>query len=515
MSVGDLARVVLPHGWFVPVTPGTRYVTLGGAVAADIHGKNHHRDGTFGEQVVSLDLVTADGGLHSIGPDTDPVLFWATVGGMGLTGVITSVTLRALPVESAYVTVRTERIGSLDALMRTMREHDDEHRYSVAWIDTMARGRSLGRSVLTRGDHATEAELTGAAARHPWRAPQPPRLSVPLTPPGGLVSRPAVRAFNELWFRKAPREGVGVESIASFFHPLDHVASWNRLYGRGGLVQYQLVVPEHAENALTEALRLLSDAGQPSFLAVLKRFGATNPGLLSFPVPGWTLALDLPAGPALGPLFRTLDRLVVDAGGRLYLGKDSRLSPETFAPRCRRPGEFRSPRRELDPNGALQSALARRLSLRPPRPSRPQKQPRDTCSTRSASPSRCCCSAAPATSPWPSPRSTPPAGVSGSSWLPGPAHAGQTRRPGSPRSATPSRSSTSRRPTPRATLRWWPGPPPAATWTSRSSRSACSATRRRPGGTTTPRSGWPRSTTWVRSASAPRSPSRSSARATA
>ncbi len=163
----------------------------------------------FGAQVVSLDLVTADGGLHAIGPDTDAALFWATVGGMGLTGVITSVTLRALPVESAYVTVHTERIAGLDELMRTMREHDDDHRYSVAWIDTLARGRSLGRSVLTRGDHATEAELTGAAARHPWRAPRPPRLAVPLTPPGGLVSRPTVRAFNELWFRKAPRDRVG------------------------------------------------------------------------------------------------------------------------------------------------------------------------------------------------------------------------------------------------------------------------------------------------------------------
>ena len=320
-SLHDLMATLLGERLFVPVTPGTRYVTVGGAVAADIHGKNHHRDGTFGAQVVSLDLVTADGGLHAIGPDTDAALFWATVGGMGLTGVITSVTLRALEVESAYVTVHTERIAGLDELMRTMREHDDDHRYSVAWIDTLARGRSLGRSVLTRGDHATEAELTGAAVRHPWRAPRPPRLAVPLTPPGGLVSRPAVRAFNELWFRKAPRDRVGVESIASFFHPLDQVGSWNRLYGRGGLVQYQLVVPEHAEDALTEALQLLSDAGQPSFLAVLKRFGATNPGLLSFPMHGWTLALDLPAGPALGPLFRALDRLVVEAGGQALPGQ--------------------------------------------------------------------------------------------------------------------------------------------------------------------------------------------------
>jgi len=361
-SLHDLMATLLAQQLFVPVTPGTRYVTVGGAVAADIHGKNHHHDGTFGQQVVQLDLVTADGAVHTVGPDADPALFWATVGGMGLTGVITSVTFRAVPVESAYVTVHTERIAGLDALLRAMREHDDDYRYSVAWIDTLARGRSLGRSVLTRGDHTPAADLAGASARHPWRAPAAPRLTVPLTPPG-LVSRPAVRAFNELWFRKAPRDRVDVQSIASFFHPLDLVEGWNRLYGRGGLVQYQLVVPDEAENALTDALRLLSEAGQPSFLAVLKRFGAGNQGLLSFPMPGWTLALDLPTSPALAPLFRTLDQLVVEAGGRLYLAKDSRLSVETFDRMYDRAEEFRKLRRELDPEGVLQSDLARRLQL--------------------------------------------------------------------------------------------------------------------------------------------------------
>jgi decaprenylphospho-beta-D-ribofuranose 2-oxidase len=177
------------------------------------------------------------------------------------------------------------------------------------------------------------------------------------------VSRPAVRAFNELWFRKAPRDRVSVESIASFFHPLDLVEGWNRLYGRGGLVQYQLVVPDTAEAAVAEALRLLSDAGQPSFLAVLKRFGPGNPGLLSFPMSGWTLALDLPAGPALAPLFRALDGLVVEAEGRLYLAKDSRLSPDTFGRMYGRAEEFRSLRRGLDPDLVLQSDLARRLHL--------------------------------------------------------------------------------------------------------------------------------------------------------
>jgi decaprenylphospho-beta-D-ribofuranose 2-oxidase len=366
-SLHDLIGALLTQRLFVPVTPGTRYVSVGGAVAADIHGKNHHRDGSFGEQVVSLDLVTADGQLHTIGPGNkqanEKALFWATVGGMGLTGVITSVTLRALEVESAYLTVHTERVAGLADLMTTMREHDEDYRYSVAWIDTLARGRSLGRAVLSRGDHATVGDLSAQAARQPWRPPEPPRLRVPFTPPGGLVSRPTVRLFNEMWFRKAPRDGIAVESIASFFHPLDLVEGWNRLYGRGGLVQYQLVVPDAAEAAIAEALRLLSDAGQPSFLAVLKRFGAGNPGLLSFPMPGWTLALDLPAAPALGPLFRTLDRLVADAGGRLYLAKDSRLSPATFDRMYPRADEFRRLRRELDPDGVLQSDLARRLRL--------------------------------------------------------------------------------------------------------------------------------------------------------
>jgi decaprenylphospho-beta-D-ribofuranose 2-oxidase len=362
-SLHDLMDTLLAQQLFVPVTPGTRYVTVAGAVAADIHGKNHHRDGSFGDHVTSLELVTADGEVRTIGPGRDAGLFWATVGGMGLTGVITSVTFRAMSVGSAYLTVRTERIGGLDALVETMREQDEHHRYSVAWIDTLARGRALGRSVLTLGDHAAAETLTGAAARHPWRAPGSPRLGVPVTPPVGLVARPTVRAFNELWFRKAPRDAVGVQPIASFFHPLDLVAGWNRLYGRAGLVQYQLVVPDHAEAALADALRLLSDAGQPSFLAVLKRFGPGNEGLLSFPMAGWTLALDLPATPALAPLFRTLDELVLEAGGRLYLAKDSRLRPEVFDRMYERADEFRKLRRELDPDGVVQSDLARRLHL--------------------------------------------------------------------------------------------------------------------------------------------------------
>jgi decaprenylphospho-beta-D-ribofuranose 2-oxidase len=362
-SLHELMGDLLARQLFVPVTPGTRYVTVGGALAADIHGKNHHRDGSFGDHVVELELVTPDGRVRTVGPDADPDLFWATVGGMGLLGVVTRVTLRVLPVESAFVRVHTERVPGLEPLLRTMRESDDDFRYSVAWIDTLARGRALGRSVLTRGDHATAAELTGSTARHPWQPLRDPRVAVPATPPVGLVTRVGVRAVNELWYRRAPRRRVDLQPIPAFFHPLDLVEGWNRLYGRAGLVQYQLVVPDGAEVAVESALRLLSDAGHPSFLAVLKRFGAGNPGLLSFPMPGWTLALDLPAGPALAPLFRALDELVVGAGGRLYLAKDSRLAPATFDRMYDRAEEFRKLRRELDPDGVLRSDLARRLHL--------------------------------------------------------------------------------------------------------------------------------------------------------
>lgn len=362
-SLHVLMANLLAQGLFVPVTPGTRYVTVGGAVACDIHGKNHHRDGSFGDHVVALDLVTPDGVVRTVGPDREPGLHWATVGGMGLTGVITSVTFRAVAVTSGHVRVHTRRLPDLASLVEAMRRLDPQHRYSVAWIDTLARGRSLGRSVLTHGDHADAAELTGRAAAEPWPVPPDPRLGVPVTPPVGLVGRLGVRAFNELWFRKAPRDRVDLQTIAAFFHPLDLLAGWNRLYGPAGMVQYQFVVPDEAVDAVAEALRLLSGAGHPSFLAVLKRFGPGNRGLLSFPTEGWTLALDLPTDRRLAELFRVLDRLVLDAGGRVYLAKDARVPRATFDRMYPRAGEFRALREELDPHRVLRSDLARRLDL--------------------------------------------------------------------------------------------------------------------------------------------------------
>ncbi|GAC1331626.1 MAG: FAD-binding oxidoreductase [Candidatus Dormibacteria bacterium] len=364
VSLDALMRALVPLGWFVPVSPGTRQVTIGGAVAADIHGKNHHRDGSFGDYVDEVELL-APRGRMTLRRDDGSGAFWATVGGMGLTGIIASVTLRLLRVETSTMRVDTDRAPDLDAAMALMEAGDSDYRYSVAWIDCMARGEHMGRSVLTRGDHATLQELGARARADPLRFAPQARVKVPPIVPDGLVNRFSIAAFNEAWFRKAPRhQRDHLESMASFFHPLDGVAGWNRLYGPRGFLQYQFVVPFEASEVVRHAVEAFSGAGTPSFLAVLKRFGAGGLGHLSFPMPGWTLALDIPAGmPGLGRILDRLDERVAAAGGRVYLAKDSRMQPDMLARMYPRLDEWRDVQAGLDPLGAMQSDLSRRLQL--------------------------------------------------------------------------------------------------------------------------------------------------------
>jgi len=360
-DIGALLAALLPLGWFPMVVPGTSRVTVGGAIASDIHGKFRH--GCFSDSVEVLELVTPATGLDRVGPDDDT--FRATAGGMGLTGVITGAVLRCQPVETAYMVSDTERVPDVDECMRRMLEGDDDYRYSVAWIDCMASGASLGRSVLTRGNHARIDDLPA----HRRDTPVGRRRRLPLTaPPGlpdGLLNPVTVGAFNEMWFRRAPeRRRRYVEHLESFFFPLDGVRHWNRVYGPHGLLQYQFVVPYGEERVVRTALERLSAAQAPSFLAVLKRFEHDSRSLIGFPMEGWTLALDVPAaGADLARLLDDLDELVAGAGGRVYLTKDARLRPELLAPMYPRLGEWRVVRNRLDPAGVMNSDMNRRLDL--------------------------------------------------------------------------------------------------------------------------------------------------------
>ena len=363
-SVDEILRAIVPAGFFVPVTAGTRFVTVGGAIAADIHGKNHHVEGSFGSHVVSMRVVDGTGHELVLSPTdaTTKDMFWATVGGMGLTGVIVEATFRLLAIETSSMSVDTVRCHDLDDVMARMIEADDDYRYSVAWIDSVA---PSGRGVLTRGDHARREQLTRKQADAPLAYATPALPSAPAFIPNGLLNSASVRAFNEAWFRKHPRSRSNeIHSIPGFFHPLDGVRDWNRVYGPQGFLQYQFVVPDEAGWIVERTLSRLRDAGAPSFLTVLKRFGPANPAPLSFPHAGWTLAADVPAGnEALAPILDELDELVAEAGGRLYFAKDSRQSPSMVARTYPRLAEWHSVRDQMDPRGVFTSDLGRRLSL--------------------------------------------------------------------------------------------------------------------------------------------------------
>ena len=355
-SLGTIIDTVVPAGWFLPVTPGTRQVTVGGAIAADVHGKNHHRDGSFGQYVDSIDLVTGDGSRVTATPGSD--VFAATIGGMGLTGTITRASFRLTPVDTDWMFVDTRKGDDLDSVMDLLADSDDRHRYSVAWVDLS--GTARGRGVVSAAEHAG----IDATVLRPRLHKRSGRVEAPAWLPR-LVTGPTVALFNQAWFSAAPRAESGrLESLDAFFYPLDRIGSWNRLYGRLGFLQYQFVVPNGEETTLTKVVSTLAGCPTPVALAVLKRMGPSAGGLLSFPVPGWTLAVDLPLGdPDLATTLDECDRAVAAAGGRVYLAKDSRLKADVTEHMYPELARWREIRARLDPGGALRSNLSERLKL--------------------------------------------------------------------------------------------------------------------------------------------------------
>ena len=364
-SIDEILQIIVPKGFFIPVSAGTRYVTVAGAVAADIHGKNHHIDGSFGNHVTEIKIIDGLGNLKTLKPNsnTSNDYFWATTGGMGLTGIIYEVSFKLIPIETSLISVDTKRCNTLDELMNEMLENDKKYRYSVAWVDSLNKS---GRGVITAGDHAKIKDLDFSQEKDKNLYYDPKAItSAPPIFPSGLLNKFTVSIFNEAWYRKAPKEKNNeLQTISSYFHPLDGVKNWNKIYGPKGFLQYQFVIPDEASYLIKKTLYALKKVGAPSFLTVLKRFGDGNNGLLSFPMKGWTLAADVPI--AVNGLFEVLDSLddeVASSGGRLYLAKDSRQSSKTFRNTYPNIDNWIEIKNKLDPNGIFQSDLSRRIGL--------------------------------------------------------------------------------------------------------------------------------------------------------
>jgi FAD/FMN-containing dehydrogenase len=357
LSLLEINRLFLRRGWFVPVTPGTQFVTLGGMVAADVHGKNHHRDGTIGAHLASLRIRVADGRILDIGPDREEELFAATVGGMGLTGHILEVAFPLRRIPSPWIRFENRRIDDIEAFVVALKEAGPRWPFSVGWIDCLSRGTGLGRGILMCGCWAEPGEAPQAPP------PQKRPLAIPFEFPEFVLGRMTVRAFNELYYRKQWRRvSHGIASPDSFFYPLDAAAEWNRMYGPRGFTQYQCVLPDEAgPGAARRFLEELSRLGGASFLCVIKDCGAEGRGILSFPRPGISIALDIPIRDGTQALVDALDARVLAEGGRIYLAKDQFTRSETFRKMEPRLPRFLEIRRKWDPEGQIRSAQSVRL----------------------------------------------------------------------------------------------------------------------------------------------------------
>ena len=365
VSLNKLMKAALPCGLWVPVLPGTRQVTIGGAIGCDIHGKNHHSAGSFGDHVRSMDVLTADGQVHTVTPDGDGAdLFWATVGGNGLTGIILRATIEMTPTETAYFIADGDVTGSLD---ETIAFHSDgseaNYTYSSAWFDAISAPPKLGRAAISRGSLARLDQLPPKLARDPLKFDAPQLLTFHDIFPNGLANKYTFGPIGELWYRKSGTYRGKVQNLTQFYHPLDMFGEWNRAYGPAGFLQYQFVVPTEAVEEFKAIIVDIQASGHHSFLNVFKLFGPGNQAPLSFPIPGWNVCVDFPIKAGLGRFVADLDRRVLQFGGRLYTAKDSRTDAATFHAMYQRIDEWIAVRRRADPHNVFASDMARRLEL--------------------------------------------------------------------------------------------------------------------------------------------------------
>ncbi len=369
VNLDQLMKAALPFGLWVPVLPGTRQVTIGGAIGSDIHGKNHHSAGSFGNHVVSLDLLTADGKVRTLTPkggrnDPKAALFWATIGGMGLTGIILRATIKMTPTETAYFIADGDVTNSLD---ETIALHSDgseaNYEYSSAWFDAISAPPKLGRAAVSRGSLAKLDQLPAKLQKNPLAFDAPQLLTFPDVFPNGLANKFNFTAIGEVWFRKSGKYRGKVQNLTQFYHPLDMFGEWNRAYGSNGFLQYQFVVPPEAVDEFKKIIVDIQRSGHYSFLNVFKLFGEGNQAPLSFPIPGWNICVDFRIKPGLNEFVTELDKRVLEFGGRLYTAKDSRTSAETFHAMYPRIDEWIATRRKYDPTGVFASDMSRRLEL--------------------------------------------------------------------------------------------------------------------------------------------------------
>lgn len=362
LTLDKILDVIVPKGWFLPVTPGTKFITVGGAVASDVHGKNHHVDGSFSNHIINMDVMIADGSLITCSIVENSDLFGATCGGMGLTGMIKRIKFSLKKIESSFVKQKQLKARNLEELIGYFEQYK-EYTYSMAWIDCLSKGEHFGRGILIVGEHAGKGELSSKQLRNQLSVPVKARLTFPFNLPSWALNTFTVKTFNFLYYGKNFKKEINnVVPYEPFFYPLDSILHWNRGYGKKGFVQYQFVLPLSAKQGLIDILRRISDEGLGSFLAVLKVFGHQD-SLISFPEEGYTLALDFPVRKGLFEFLDGLDEIVLKNGGRLYMSKDARMKPEVLFRGYPKLEEFKNIVRKYNPSGKLSSIQSHRLLL--------------------------------------------------------------------------------------------------------------------------------------------------------